>query len=144
MSHSKLTAELIETLASLYRMDTITTYLDYIRGETMVLDCLLTAPSGSMRPGELTGTLFVTGARIAAALRTLEKKGYVSRRTDPEDRRSILVSLTDDGKKYIEGRRSHVVDSIENLVYSLGEGDSEELLRIIKRAEKVMMKEQPT
>ena len=32
----------------------------------------------------------------------LEKSGYVKRKKDPEDRRAVLIHLTDEGKSFIE------------------------------------------
>lgn len=34
-------------------------------------------------------------------IRTLEKEGYITQKTDPDDRRNKLVSLTEKGKKFI-------------------------------------------
>jgi DNA-binding MarR family transcriptional regulator len=52
-----------------------------------------------MRPGQLGDELQMTSPNVAAALRSLEKMGMVSRRRDPEDKRQIFVDVTERGHK---------------------------------------------
>lgn len=42
---------------------------------------------------------------IAATLAALEERGLIERRPDPEDRRRLLVTLSDTGRELHEGRR---------------------------------------
>jgi DNA-binding MarR family transcriptional regulator len=53
----------------------------------------------AMRPGQLGDELQMTSPNVAAALRSLEKMGMVSRRRDPEDKRQIFVDVTECGHK---------------------------------------------
>jgi DNA-binding MarR family transcriptional regulator len=59
---------------------------------------------GDGRPfNELASGCCCSPSTITGIVDTLEKKGLVSRQPNPEDRRSLLVSLTEDGRS-MEGR----------------------------------------
>jgi DNA-binding MarR family transcriptional regulator len=66
--------------------------------------CLLVILKSSGRdmvPSELSDGLAVTRANVSNLLNALEKEGCVRRDFDPDNRRSILVSLTPEGHKTI-------------------------------------------
>ena len=48
---------------------------------------------------ELSEKLFVTKGNVCGLIDRLEKRGLVERRFDPEDRRSNLLFLTEEGRK---------------------------------------------
>jgi DNA-binding MarR family transcriptional regulator len=57
--------------------------------------------------GELGANAFAEAVGISrptatGVLRTLDARGWIARRADPRDGRSVLVSLTPDGRKTIE------------------------------------------
>ncbi len=53
---------------------------------------------GPLTPSEVSARLVVPSATMTATLDTLERRGWVERRTNPDDRRSILVSVTEEGR----------------------------------------------
>lgn len=72
-------------------------------GEHDVLAALRRAGSPyTLTPGALTASMMVTAAAMTNRLGRLEDKGLIARTTDPTNRRSVLVSLTDDGLSVIE------------------------------------------
>ncbi|MBR6206043.1 MAG: MarR family transcriptional regulator [Oscillospiraceae bacterium] len=52
---------------------------------------------GSSTAKELSGALLLDPSTLTPILRKLEKKGYLKRSRNPEDERSILLSLTSEG-----------------------------------------------
>jgi DNA-binding MarR family transcriptional regulator len=54
-------------------------------------------PEG-LKMTELSRRLMVTGGNITGITDQLEKEGFVARDTDPNDRRSISVRLTPEGR----------------------------------------------
>ena len=52
--------------------------------------------------GDLVSTLMVDHSTVAKSLRRLEDGGLVARRPSPEDRRVVIVSLTDAGLALVE------------------------------------------
>ena len=57
---------------------------------------------GPKRVGSLAKELFVTYGTVSAAVTTLEEKGMVVKRPDPDEHRAVDVSLTPKGKHQAE------------------------------------------
>ncbi|MCT8974183.1 MarR family winged helix-turn-helix transcriptional regulator [Microbaculum marinisediminis] len=55
-------------------------------------------PDG-IRMGELSRRTVVTGSNVTAVIDDLEKRGFVVRSPAPDDRRAIVISLTDEGRE---------------------------------------------
>jgi DNA-binding MarR family transcriptional regulator len=53
---------------------------------------------GPLTPSEISDRVLVASATMTATLDTLESRGWVERRPNPADRRSVLVSVTDEGR----------------------------------------------
>lgn len=68
-------------------------------GEFDVLAALRRAGSPyEQSPGRLGALTMVTSGTMTARLAKLEERGLVQRRTDPSDRRAVIVALTDSGR----------------------------------------------
>jgi MarR family 2-MHQ and catechol resistance regulon transcriptional repressor len=64
-----------------------------------VLECL--HHLGPLCPGEISAKLLKSGGNITLVIDNLEKQGLVQRQRDTEDRRMIIVSLTQAGHDLI-------------------------------------------
>lgn len=102
-----------------------------MKGENVLLsylrECRISTPS------VLAEVLNVTPARIAAILRSLEKKDFIFRGTDYDDKRRVVVELTEKGVEFAEKLKTDVSRQAISLFESLGETDATEFLRIIKK-----------
>ena len=76
-------------------------------------------PQGS-RISELSEQLKVTPSSVTQQVTSLENAGLVVRRMDPEDRRSVLVSLTDMGKESLRASFEHFIAMFTGLVDHMG------------------------
>lgn len=74
----------------------------------------------------------VSTGRVATALKSLEKKGLVVRRTDVNDKRKVIVFITDSGKQFMIDRHKEGITWTENVLRKLDEQDAKELIRLIK------------
>lgn len=63
------------------------------------LECLL--HRGPMTIGELSRKMLVSGGNMTCVVDNLEKEGLVHRRHSDEDRRAVIVELTEKGKTMI-------------------------------------------
>lgn len=71
-------------------------------GEFDVLAALRRAgPPYEESPGRLGSVTMVTSGTMTARLAKLEDRGLVQRRTDPSDRRGVIVALTDSGRHLV-------------------------------------------
>jgi DNA-binding MarR family transcriptional regulator len=67
------------------------------------VDLLLQLSDGtSATIGELARAAGVSSRNVTGLVDTLERAGMVTRAPDPEDRRSVLVSITDAGAGWVE------------------------------------------
>jgi DNA-binding MarR family transcriptional regulator len=53
---------------------------------------------GPLTPSEISERVLVASATMTATLDTLESRGWVVRRPNPADRRSVLVAITEEGR----------------------------------------------
>jgi DNA-binding MarR family transcriptional regulator len=63
---------------------------------------------GTMSPSELGERLIVTRATVTGLLDSLERRGFVSRSTNPADRRGLLVEITPSGLAVVQELRTIV------------------------------------
>ena len=68
------------------------------RGEVGVLSALRTAgPPHRLSPTRLGKGLMLSSAGVTSRIDRLERRGLVRRLPDPDDRRGVIVELTDEG-----------------------------------------------
>ena len=132
MDYSKLADEFLEQMHIFRRLKPQQKLTESMHGEAMALHQI--AKGGEqIIPSEISSAIGISGARIAATLNSLEKKGYITRQIDPSDRRRILVTLTDKGKVQEEAHRRQLSDAIEKMLRQLGEHDAKEYIRITRK-----------
>ena len=68
-----------------------------------LIELRLAGPPYRMTPTQLHNRLLVTSGGMTGRIDRLQTRGLVCRLPDPEDRRSILVELTDRGLEHFEG-----------------------------------------
>jgi DNA-binding MarR family transcriptional regulator len=64
-----------------------------------VLGQLRLAPNGRSTPGALAADLELSSGAMTSRLDRLEQSGLVRRIADPNDRRSVIVELTEEGRQ---------------------------------------------
>lgn len=108
----------------------------FSRGEVRLVGFLYTGHGGATA-GELSALLGVSTARIAATLKSLEKKEFICRRRDPEDRRRVLVYLTPRGQSVAEQRFADAVNLLAEVYRRLGAADTQAFLRLSRRVDEI-------
>ena len=101
-----------------------------MQGETFALLYILRR-DGIVLPSEISDEMNISSARVAAILNNLEDKGLILRQIDKNDRRRILVDLTQDGIKLAENYNQMVVNLTVRMLELLGEYDATEFVRIM-------------
>jgi DNA-binding MarR family transcriptional regulator len=68
------------------------------RGEVGLLSALrISAPPHRLSPTQLARGLMLSSAGVTSRIDRLERRGYVRRLADPNDRRGVMIELTDEG-----------------------------------------------
>lgn len=84
----------------------------------------------SVTPGELSERLAVGSGRIGNALKSMEEKGVIERKADPEDHRKVLVTLTDKGREFSNQLKKQFEERLDYVINKLGEEKFEEYLNL--------------
>ena len=104
------------------------------RGEVGVLGALLLAGSGQqLSPTQLFQGLMLSSAGITSRLDRLERRGYVKRTRHPSDRRGVVVSLTDAGRKVLEQAVTADAGGEQELLSALTKEDRRSLAVQLKK-----------
>jgi DNA-binding MarR family transcriptional regulator len=83
---------------------------------------------------EISNLLQITPAGVTHLVNPLEERGYIERLRHPNDRRIVLIGLTDKGTEAAEALIADVQEQMIGLVNYLGEEDSKTLIRLMSRA----------
>lgn len=67
---------------------------------------------GPLTPSQLAASMKTTTGRVSALLSALEKKGQITRESDPDDRRVVHVNLTEAGRERAERQRESMREAI--------------------------------
>jgi DNA-binding MarR family transcriptional regulator len=86
---------------------------------------------GPRRITDLAASEGVTQPSVTALVTSLERAGFVERRSDPADRRVVMVTITDAGSAYLRARRQI---SAQAIVRATEELSAEELATLAAAA----------
>lgn len=76
----------------------------------------LAANGHRLRPGEIAAELMVTSGTLTPMLDRLEAAKFVRREPNPDDRRSVIVVLTDFGLRALDEYREQFGTAIDNAI----------------------------
>jgi DNA-binding MarR family transcriptional regulator len=93
----------------------------------------LDADTPALRVTALSDLLKITPAGVTHLLNPLETLGYIERLPDPNDRRVVLIGLTQEGDAMAQDLIAEVQEKLSGLVKYLGEEDSRTLIRLMSK-----------
>ncbi len=132
MDFDQMAQEYMETMFYMRKVNSHKEIHDSVHGENFVL-FFISQNGGKVIPSDISNEMGISSARVAAALNSLEKKGLIIRKIDTEDRRRILIDLTDSGREQVDNHYRMVMNMVKNMLQYLGENDAREFIRIMKR-----------
>ena len=98
------------------------------RGEVGALSALrIAGPPHRLSPTRLGRGLMLSSAGVTSRIDRLERRGLVRRLADPDDRRGVIVELTDQGRDVVDEAVAAVAISDRQLVERL---DSQEIAQL--------------
>jgi DNA-binding MarR family transcriptional regulator len=86
-----------------------------------------------LSPTAIAERLIVTTASMTSLLDTLERRGLVRRQPDPDDRRRVLVILTEDGRRVVDAFLPEVVALQTAITAGLTEAERRQLQRSLAK-----------
>lgn len=105
------------------------------QGESGVLLYLLN--NDSVSQSELSEKLNITMPRVAAIINTLRDKMLVIKKTDLNDKRKTIITITEKGKKDILQKRKRAIIFIESIIKELTDEEIMQYISINKKIEEI-------
>jgi DNA-binding MarR family transcriptional regulator len=93
---------------------------------------LIAEPASSMRMADIAARLGVVPRSATSMVDALAEGGLVVRHADPQDRRSVLVSLSPEGRQLLEGLDAARRATAEAMLGRLSSADRGELVRLLE------------
>lgn len=87
-----------------------------------------------IRISDIASSLKIAPPTVTQFINGLEKTGWVERRMDPNDRRSVLVFLTEEGKRCHERFEADMLHLFQGLADHIGHEDALHLARILEKS----------
>jgi DNA-binding MarR family transcriptional regulator len=131
-------------LQVLSRISRLARHLDLARGaafaerglelwEFDVLSALRrSGPPYQLSPGQLVTQTLVTSGTMTNRVDRLAARGFVSRSPDPNDRRGVIVTLTDTGREAVDGALADLLRRERELLARLSAPEREGLSTLLR------------
>jgi DNA-binding MarR family transcriptional regulator len=85
-----------------------------------------------LSPGRLLQQTLVTSGTMTNRIDRLEDRGYVTRRTDPADRRGVLVGLTDAGRAQVDAALADLLNHERQILVGLDDRQRAQLAGLLR------------
>src|SRR6476620_2992316 len=104
------------------------------RGEVGALSALrISGPPYRLSPTRLAKGLMLSSAGITSRIDRLERRGLVRRLDDPDDRRGVIIELTDDGRNVVDDAVAALAISDRQLLERLDPQEVEQLEGLLRK-----------
>jgi DNA-binding MarR family transcriptional regulator len=85
-----------------------------------------------LSPGRLLRETLVTSGTMTNRVDRLAARGLVERKPDPNDRRGVLVRLTDQGRRTVDGALAGLLERERGLLAGLESADQQRLADLLR------------
>lgn len=137
---NNLKNEFIEALLQLYISNQASSIAEMLEGEHAVLSYILKEKQ-DVTPTNISLKLCITKSRVTAILNSLHEKELVLLKRKSDDRRKIIVSLTEKGEEAIVSKLIVLDNKILKLIEELGVEKSITLIEILNDINQIIVKE---
>ena len=137
---NNLKNEFIEALLQLYISNQASSIAEMLEGEHAVLSYILKEKQ-DVTPNNISLKLGITKSRVTAILNSLHEKELVLLKRKSDDRRKIIVSLTEKGEEAIVSKLIVLDNKILKLIEELGVEKSITLIEILNDINQIIVKE---
>lgn len=136
MENEELVYELLEAFSNLKR-----TNLNYMfpkdglsHNERMILFIIHNLSKGDrISLSIIRDKIKLAPSTITPIISSLEKRGFIERKIDENDRRNIYIFLSSNGKKFTEKVDNELKNMLYEYIKYMGKNDTNEIIRLIKK-----------
>ena len=93
----------------------------------------ISVSTGEVCAGDISKEFNVSTARTAVVLKTLAKKEFIETCTSENDRRRVVVKITEKGQLALKKTEDELVEFMKLLIAKIGEDDLKEFVRIFAK-----------
>src|SRR5687768_1418323 len=111
-------------------IDTLCRHVGVSRSDYDALEAL--DEHGPLTAGELSALLTLTSGSVTALIDRLEKLGWASRTAHPDDRRKVVVTLTQDASQVGQVGLERYLGAVDATAQQLGEADCAAVVRFLE------------
>lgn len=86
-----------------------------------------------MTAGEIAVMFNVTTARVARMLNTLEEKKFIERLKDDNDKRIIIVKITEEGRRFLCDFKKQRLDDISYAIDGISDNDLDVFFQVTEK-----------
>ena len=116
------------------RQDAVFGQFGLSRGEVGALGALrIAGPPHRLSPTRLGKGLMMSSAGMTSRIDRLERRGFVRRLPDPDDRRGVLIELTDQGRDTVDAAVAALTTSDRQLVERLDPTEFAQLEALLRK-----------
>ncbi|MDR2833506.1 MAG: MarR family winged helix-turn-helix transcriptional regulator [Streptococcaceae bacterium] len=133
MDYEEAALFFMQTLKSTNRSKMMGNMNQYSKGENAVLAQLFHHDQEEIAPSDLSKCTHTSTARVASILNSLEEKGFVTREISKEDRRKIIVKITEAGKEEALKNKKIILGNISTIFEKMGKEETEHFLRTFEK-----------
>jgi len=90
------------------------------------LDC-----DNNIHISDIQNLLYISKAGVSKMLGVLERKGYIARDVDKNNRRTLIITLTQDGKKKLNELEKSADELLIKITGQLGEEKTEQFIKLV-------------
>lgn len=87
----------------------------------------------NVKVSDLVNILKFAPSTVSTILKALEDNGYITRDINKDNRREVLVKITDKGRIRIEAAKQYHFNTVSDLITHLGEEDAKKLIEILEK-----------
>ena len=99
---------------------------------------ILRRAEGDVNPTDICRELGVTTPRITTILNSMEKEGLIERKMSPDDRRKVIVTLTEKAIRKSEETKKDDLECFGKVYEKVGQDDMKAVIRYMKAFKEVM------
>jgi len=95
---------------------------------------------GTLHPAEIGEKLLIAKAQMTHLLDKLVDLNLVEREMDSADRRTLNITLTDKGRKFLKIHENNIVNAVREYISCLEDGEIEDLSRSLRTLRDTLLK----
>ncbi|MGD1818304.1 MAG: MarR family winged helix-turn-helix transcriptional regulator [Pleomorphochaeta sp.] len=90
-------------------------------------------PEGNVKISDIKGFLSFSKGAVSQKLASLEKKGYIQRTINKNNRRNIIVTLTPEGHNLMKQHYAGFTNKLSQIISRLGEDNVKQMILLINK-----------